>query len=1213
MVCPLFTLDNLTLPLNGIRLIEAGAGTGKTYTIAALYLRLILGHGGANAAVRRLMPPEILVVTFTNAATEELRERIRRRLVEGAAFFRGVGEGDDFLRGLRAAYAEEERPRQARFLERAAQWMDEAAIHTIHAWCQRMLRQHAFDSGSLFDLDLDCDEDELMMEAARDYWRSHLYALPAGELADLIAACGCSTPGELLKKLKPWFALALPLPESDIALVLKKRQQAIAAARSLWAGDLMAALDKLRQARAAKDLNGNKYRAGSLEKYIAEIQVWVADGTLPGPKALEKLSQSTLSAGTAKNGRTPEHPAYAGLDVLWHELARLDLKTAFFPHAVRYIRRRLEAEKERRSRIGFDDLLHNLYRTLRAEGGGRLARIIGRQFPVVMIDEFQDTDPVQYGIFSRIFRPAESALLMIGDPKQAIYSFRGADIHTYLQARHDAAGLYTMGTNYRSTAAAVAAVNRIFAAGRRHSGGSFLFGNEIPGPRLEARGRDESLLVEDEVVEGVKIWLLDQEAPVKKNGPEGYMGRMAAAAASEIVRLLNLALTSRARFISKDGSQRPLRPADIAILVRDIEEARAIRAALRQRRVLSVYLSDKDSVFKGREACDILYLLRACAMPERERLLKAALAVSLLERPFAWLDRLNEDSAQWELEAERFRRYRDIWQRRGVLTMLRTLFRDFGVARNLTARGAERILTNIFHISELLQEAAVSLEGEQALIRWLTVKINDSSLTAADEEIIRLESDEDLVKVVTIHKAKGLEYGLVFLPFICNTRLLKVKDGPFSYRDADGREHLALVPDDKDAAAADRERLAEDLRLLYVALTRAKHACWLGVGVMGRSNRKGDVSCLHHSALGYLLSGGREISLPELPGLFDEMWGDCSDLDIMPLPVANQAPYRPPEIKAGLAGARKFRGKIFHTWRITSYSAILRGSAGQGGSMEAAPDFPRSLIEEESGEIRLSAGAEGGNQLTSIAAFPKGPAAGTFLHDLLEWAAQDFAGTAGSRERLEEEIDKRCRRRNWQQWGGILADWLGVLLSAPVIPGCGGGNGALADLRPDALQAELEFMFPVNDLDLTAFDAEIRAGVIPGRSRPLLTKGLINGMLKGFIDLLFCYQGRYFVLDYKSNYLGAAAAAYNNENMVGAMLEHRYDLQYTLYTVAMHRLLKSRLPDYSYERDVGGVLYLFLRGVEAPGHGIYADKPGAELVERLDNLLRGKQLSGLTR
>ncbi|MFW8601213.1 exodeoxyribonuclease V subunit beta [Desulfobacterota bacterium M19] len=1199
-------LNNLTLPLNGIRLIEAGAGTGKTYTIAALYLRLILGHGGDGAAVRPLMPPEILVVTFTNAATEELRERIRRRLVEGAAFFRNEGPGDDFLRGLRAAYAEDDRLRQARFLERAAQWMDEAAIHTIHAWCQRMLRQHAFDSGSLFDLDLACDEDEMMIEAVRDYWRSWLYALPAGELADLTETCGCFTPDELLKKIRPWLALAALPREPDPFSVLKERQRAIAAARSLWAGDLTAAFDKLRAAREGGDLNGNKYRANSLEGHIAAIEAWVVDGTLPAARILEKLSQSALNSGTVKNGLTPEHPAYAGLDVLRDELARLEVRAAFFTHAARYISQRLEADKERHSRIGFDDLLHNLHRALwAAEGGSRLSRIISRQFPVVMIDEFQDTDPVQYGIFSQVFCSEKSALLMIGDPKQAIYSFRGADIYTYLQARRDAAGrLYTLTTNYRSTVAAVAAVNCIFAAGTRHSGGSFLFGDEIPGPRLEAQGRDESLLVEDEVVEGVKIWLLDQEAVVNKGGPDGYMGRMAAAAAAEIVRLLNLAVSSRAGFISKDGSRRQLRPADIAILVRDINEARVIRAALRERRVPSVYLSDKDSVFRGQEACDILYILRACAVPERERLLKAALAVSLLDCPLDMLDRLNEDSGQWELEVERFRHYREIWQRRGGLTMLRTLFRDFGVFRNPAVRDGERILTNILQISELLQAAAGSLDGEMALIRWLTVKINNSSLTAADEEIIRLESDEDLVKVVTIHKAKGLEYGLVFLPFICNARPVKAGGGPLFYRDADGKEHLALTPDAEDAAAADRERLAEDLRLLYVALTRAQYVCWLGVGVIGRTNKKaGDISCLHYSALGYLLNGGREISLPELPGLLDEMRGDCPYLKIMPLPTVSQTPYRPPEIKTELEGAREFRGKISRTWRITSYSAILHGGSGQGGSPDAGLDFPRSLIEEESRETRLAAGTEARNQLISVAGFPKGPVAGTFLHDLLEWAAQDFAGLAAHRERLLREVDKRCRRRNWQQWSGTLADWLGALLTAPVIPGGGGGSGTLADLRPDALQAELEFMFAIHDLDLTALDAGIRAGVIPGRRRPPLTKGMINGMLKGFIDLLFCYQGRYFVLDYKSNYLGTAVGAYNDENMAGAMLEHRYDLQYTLYTVALHRLLKSRLSDYSYERDVGGILYLFLRGVEAPGHGVYTDKLSVELVEWLDNLL----------
>lgn len=395
-----------------------------------------------------------------------------------------------------------------------------------------------------------------------------------------------------------------------------------------------------------------------------------------------------------------------------------------------------------------------------------MASLIREQFPVALIDEFQDTDPVQYGIFERIYQisenRAETGLFMIGDPKQAIYAFRGADIYTYLAARRATSGrLHSLDTNYRSSKAMVAAVNQVFlqAEAREAGRGAFLFreadDNPLPFIEVRAKGRGEQLLIDGEACAALQCWHLESEEPVSGSV---YRQQLAASCASHIVALLNGGQQGTAGFQNAEGELRPCLPSDIAILVRDGHEAQMVRAELAAREVRSVYLSDKDSVFAAQEAHDLLAWLKACAEPDSERLLKAALASLTLNLSLAALDRLNQDERVWEDWVMRFRRYRDTWQRQGVLPMLRHLLHDFQLPRTLIRRSdGERVLTNLLHLAELLQQAAGELDGEQALIRHLAEHLASSG-QAGEEQILRLESDEQLVKVVTIHKSKGLEY-----------------------------------------------------------------------------------------------------------------------------------------------------------------------------------------------------------------------------------------------------------------------------------------------------------------------------------------------------------------------------------------------------------------------------------------------------------------------
>lgn len=1220
-------LNPLDFPLHGSRLIEASAGTGKTFTIALLYVRLVLDHGGEQAAFGRpLSPPEILVVTFTEAATQELRERIRARLGEAARCFAEPGEKHDgLLVKLRDSYAPERWPGCARLLRLAAEWMDEAAVSTIHSWCYRMLREHAFDSGSLFTQDLAADQSELLAEAVRDYWRRNFYPLGVAA-ANAVRHCFAG-PEALARALQPLLAaqeagfryadqpLTAPASLSELLEATGQFYDDLAAAetraREAWAADREGVAELLRNLRG--DLNGNSYRGKDDDAvfagWIEALDAW-SEGA-DAPDNLVRFGQTRIKVKA--KAVVPEHPALQAIDA-WAERTeqRPEIAPQLLLHALGEVRHNLEVEKQKRAELGFDDLLVRLDRALAGSGGERLAERIREQFPIALIDEFQDTDPLQYRIFERVYRISENprnlGLFMIGDPKQAIYAFRGADIHTYLRARAATAGRhYTLGTNYRSTLAMVNAANRCFLYAEAHGRGAFRFaveGQENPVPFLEvgARGRDETLLLEGSEAPAMTFWQLDNEGQVC--GSTLYRQEMAARSASAIQRWLS---SAQSGFRDADGQWRALRPADIAILVRGRSEAEAVRSELAKRRLASVYLSDRDSVFDSPEAVDLLHWLRACADPGDDGVLRIALATRSLALDWATLERLNQDERFWEDMVLRFRDYRVLWQQQGVLPMLRRLLADFALpARLLRETDGERSLTNLLHLAEWLQREAVELDGEHALLRVLAEQLESPS----SEEILRLESDADLIKVVTIHKSKGLEYPLVLLPFICTWRELDGKSGtPPSFQSGESRV-VELARDKELAKAAfqlaNDERLSEDMRLLYVALTRARHAVWLGMAPLVMSNSRNPE--LHKGAMGYLLGGGNALSIEDVTARLGELQAGQTIIALEPAPEIGSEQFV--GVQAGeLGAAREPRRRVAEKWWIASYSALANmtavGASEDDSEIAPVPAAAEPISADE--DLLRESSLEELRELEavpapfSLHAFPRGANPGSFLHGLLEWAADE--GFNADEDSLRDQIARRCAVRGWEEWIEPLTGWLGQYLrtafrvpdAAPV---------SLAGLA--AFQKEMEFWFSTRNVDTQRLDAAVIRHTLGGVARPTLQANLLNGMLKGFIDLVFEHEGRYYVADYKSNWLGADDEAYTDVALREALLEHRYDLQYALYLFALHRLLQARLPDYDYDRHVGGAMYLFLRGSRSATQGMYLERPPKALMDELDRLFRAE-------
>ncbi|WP_432742718.1 exodeoxyribonuclease V subunit beta [Methylobacter sp. G7] len=1221
---PLNTLD---FPLSGSRLIEASAGTGKTYTIAALYVRLILGHGSDNNVPgRELLPPDILVVTFTDASTKELRDRIRARLIQSARYFRQQPvASDDFLEPLRDSYDPSTWDGCARRLELAANWMDESAVYTIHSWCNRMLQQHAFDSGSLFRQQVNTDDAELLNEVVRDYWRTFFY--PLTEISCQSVGKLAKSPEDLTKLLKPLLseteALGLECADADIAVVFKiwedwekQRRDLETQARSLWFSNQVQIEMLLKNASGCGWLNGNQYRVTTFNSKLGELALWAKIGISLDSDSLAKFGQQKLLSGRVKAHQDKagelHHEAFQALDDLAsHAQQEPDISEKLTLHAIHWIRNGYDTEKQRLAQMTFDDMLTRLDKALLGPNGEQLASVIRLQYPIALIDEFQDTDPVQYRIFERLYAdPSNTDLgcFMIGDPKQAIYSFRGADIYTYLKAHKVTAGRhYTLDTNYRSTTALVDAVNQVFVRADQQDEGAFRFksGNDNPLPfiQVKAQGRKDEWVIDGQAATALTLWHHETPEPL---GMPVYRKEMAEVTASEIVRLLNLANQGATGFKTQAGVIQALQPADIAILVRTGTEAKVMRNALASRQLRSVYLSERESIYQTGVADDLLIWIKAMAEPRNERKVRAALSTATLGWPYQTLHHLTQDEPNWEQQLERFIGYQQRWQQDGILPTLRQMISDYGLHRQLTqANEGERYLTNLLHLAELLQQASSQLEGEQALIRHLAEAIADQSNQASDEKVIRLESDANLIKIITIHKSKGLEYPLVFLPFICSFREVSSRNTFYRYHDENRHLVIDLSKTDAIKSLSDKERLQEDLRLLYVAMTRAQHACWLGIAPIKVGNAKD--SHLEKSAFGYVLGWQAKTPSSALAGHLTQLKGDCAAITLAEFPAPNQAHYLPAQQPETLDLPSASTVRVADNWWIASYSALqTEDKIIIQGDFSSTPETAQDDKQSDEADTYIRSLT---TTLSGIHSLPRGAGPGVLIHALLEQCAyQGFQVVKESPAQRQQLISKIFNHDVWDDKRDIIAAALTQWLTLPLLEG---SDFCLAALGIDQYQAELEFLIGADDVNVQDLDRLVTDHTFSGKPRPRLLSGQMNGLLKGFIDLVFVHNQQYYIADYKFNGLGNNDAAYTEEVMETAMLSKRYDLQYALYLLALHRLLKARLgTSYDYDTHVGGGLYLFLRGSQATTGGRVLAKPPKILIERMDSLFSGAVLNG---
>lgn len=1174
-------LNLLTLPLTGRSLIEASAGTGKTYSLAFIYLRFLLGIG-ENSYPRPLSIEDILVVTFTKAATEELRYRIRQNIHElRLACINGYHADHDYQQLFDRI---DDKPSALKRLLYAEQNMDEAAIFTIHGFCQRMLSTYAFESGILFNQTLVKDESALYLRVVSDFWRDNFTPLPA-DIAQVIWQ-NWADPNALLADIMPYLNQALPvnvnLSAAPLSETIKQFHTENVTKINLLKQHWQDAVNDIEMIISNSDVSKRSYSKSNLPRWLNTISQWASSSTIDYsvPSELIKFTQSELNSKTDHNKRIAEHPLFTEIEQFL--ATEFKLRNVILFDIVHVISQQATKQKFALAQMGFNDLLSFFNQALHGDNRAALVKQIRNQYPAAMIDEFQDTDPIQYQIFDTIYHEREqSCLLFIGDPKQAIYGFRGADIFTYIKAKTSVDHQFTMLTNWRSSEKMVNAVNSLFSRQKK----PFIFA-EIPFIQMNSapKNKHKRLYVDEQEVSAMHCYLLPES--VTSNGD--YLQCAAEYCAEQIGKLLSV----NSYLHDKALGNTKIQSSDIAVLVRTGREAEIIQQQLNKRNIKSVYVSNHKSVFESLEAREVLRILQAVLSPTHESHIRGALATQLVGASMADIDRLNHDTNQLEAMVVEFKEYQSFWLRYGVLVMLRRLMNRRQLVENhLSLINGERIITNFMHLAELLQEVSQDIDTPHALIRWLTKQINQPDRNIENHEQ-RLESDENLINIVTIHKSKGLEYPIVFLPFI---GIHRDSDSRIYHDRATHKLKFAYNLSADINAQIEQERLAEDLRLLYVALTRSIYHC--SFAMAGLKKGRASQLTLGHSAIGYLLL---EQTSPDYQSLVDALNQlDFTKVISVELPVPQSMLQLQQNQQELELTANVFKRQLDSSWRVTSYTGLLHASSydnsrSAGLLNEILPTFDIEVIADNIRDDEITLSHDNDHIIYDIHHFPKGAIVGTLMHECFENSDFKQPDTDAVALQLVTKLNLE------PAWLEPLAQWFVNVLHTPLQQ-----NLTLSDLSLDQRLNELQFYLPIRqEVSALQLDHICKQYDPLSKHCDVLSFSTVQGMLKGFIDMVFEWQGKYYIVDYKSNYLGEAREDYRQASIEQAMCEHRYDLQYQLYSLALHRYLKSRMINYHYQTHFGGVYYLFVRGMTAGDkpYGIFYTKPDVQFITQLDKL-----------
>ncbi len=1139
-------LDVFNFEYNGHHLVEAGAGTGKTYNIAALYVRALVE--------KRLSPTQILVLTFTNDATSELKSRLRERVSELIDYVENSADGDDFIKKLATKVDNS----TLTHLKNCLFQFDEAAISTIHGFCQKLLSEKSVEFEVVSNFELESNYQGIIQDAADIFWEEEFFRSEIKsdfeEWSRNHLNIEYQSPDKLLELIKP--LILNPDINVEIGDVntddLESNYTSCISQYQKLKDSFKNDEDEIKSIFNSKALNGSKYR--NKEQLLAEFELWITQDfecpkTYPG---LIKFGSYLPEQGIKKDFEKPDLNIFRDVDNYIAEFEQLNrVNTWFIEKAITRIREIVNALKRKRRVLWYQDLLSSVREGLNKSDS--LAKSLANRFPLAFIDEFQDTDNVQYSIFNSIYKDQHnSCLVMIGDPKQAIYRFRGADIKTYLAAKRetDTSSRYSLRYNYRSSSKLIKAVNSFFDGVED----SFqLSGLDFQPALFPEEKTDSMLTVNGESVAPLTLIRFDTD----EKSVHQIREEITKSVSSEIVKILENRTEVNGKAIQQNN---------ISVLVDTHRNAQTVQESLWKYGLRSIIRS-KESVFNTLLADHLYRVLAAILHPSNTGYIKSALLTKMLGFNAQDVIALNESEHQWSQIQSSFFELQSNWQKKGISSMFSLMENQFDVLKHIVSNNnPERFITDYKHLKELLINAERKDSLSMfAVLRYFRSKRDEDGFDTSDEELIRLESDDQLIQIVTLHASKGLEYPVVFCPFLWDFKIKTSRIPVVS----DGHTQSGYINSNSDQFDDALEKIkseeeAEKIRLIYVALTRAREMCFV--------YHKAGIKIKNHSGFDAIHQLIKENSQLE----------NNDELILRKgIEFGNK--------KISLQSSENYQSSItkdlgredLHVFnRQYSFSSIASGASASSTIERWGFDFDEDPRIDEIGQI------------VSLDRFslPKGKETGNLLHAIFEGI--NFSDSTTFQPTIDSIIEKTGFDEKWKK---CIYDLINDSVSHSLRD-----NVSLSRISEADRLVEMEFFYPISHLKTD------QVFTLIGSTKPSEKVHLL-GFMKGFIDLIFRLDGKYYILDYKSNHLGDTFESYSEENLKQEVQHSNYDLQYHIYLIAFLRFIQLKDPNFDYKENFGGVFYLFVRGINPniPGSGVYFDKPEYSIIKQLDDLMKG--------
>ncbi|WP_212841675.1 UvrD-helicase domain-containing protein [Acinetobacter baumannii] len=1211
----------IDIEFSGLHLIEASAGTGKTYTLSSLMVRIFL---------EKYLPGQVIATTFTRAAAAELKSRIRVRLVETHRYLdakRSLTEKEILLQAeqesdlllqhilkhfaTRIAYACER-------LKLVIDQLDELFVGTLDSFSQKLLREFAFESGKIERAQITDDAKTYSRQLIHDVLREWIQSQPQTVIDALYLAGELKSVDSFVKLVEDslnFSSAHFKLPEKPTIQFEQLAQlKQLAAEIDISLLEPYYSLD----GDHYKHVSGTIFRNGAFNKLFSEClpqllqvlkqsdSILVFDGSLAVQRELvfkflgQLADQKVFKKCPAEiSDGFYQHPCIQQIQQLFGVLKNYaeqfdQLHIYLKAYLCVEVKKRLPQVLQNKGETTFSQQIRTLSEALKGEQGQRFAVFVQARYPLILVDEFQDTNQDQDDMLASIWRHPEryqkGCMIMVGDRKQAIYGFRGGDMLTFLNAYKDIQAKhgreYKLIHNHRSVADLVEVVDALFQR-------QIDFGEQVQYDPIRAGTRPHPVLIDQNQSNPYPLrWLMlkDKETEAQQ-------------VAWKIRDLLNQSHAGQLYF-QKDAQTQTLNEDDIAVLSRNHDGLDKVQFEL-ERLGIRVNRPSKRSVFDCTIAQDVGALLTAILHPYDEAKVKRALISRLFAMDLKQLLQLEQTAEGLSQFMTGFDAIRELWSAQGFLVAWQQCLNQFGIWKNLVAvqsKDNERVVVNLRHLTEILSQHSEKYQGAQNLYHWYLKQLQ--SPLDREWELERRLSSEAGVQLMTIHQSKGLEFKIVFLlgadkPFRENNKTLN-----FSTQDITVPESAQTLTQ-RVVAIADKtylnetelkqheERaLAEQNRLWYVALTRASHRVYAllqdtdGKSVSGLAFWKNRAEPFQHRC--------------------------CTDEIILEQPPA--ARHLNQHINIIEIQAQHFPDQRFYSRGKTSFSYLAQHLRHKVGTDLLASQSHEAVLAEDELDQVISVEAPAAQPISWIKSnFPRGTLAGNFLHEIFEHI--DFQCS----DEWVSEIRRRFKNDYSSLWQDLLikyqesfpeeqeaeyslyhavAEWLQEILSTPLYQGF-----RLNRLQPEHYLSECPFYLALSDRVL-AMKRIQQLFAEYGMEMPELLEARSARYLNGSIDLVYFDGQRYHIADYKSNYLGENLADYSVESIAQSMSLASYWLQAGLYLVALHRYLKVKMQNYDIEQHLGGATYLYLRGMNGEAEqGYYYWQPSTEFVLRLDAIL----------